>query len=285
MSPAPARAVRARHPRRRRPSRRAVHRAELRRDPGGARRAELFGYEPGTFTGAQREGKAGRFEEADGGTLFLDEVTELPPQAQTALLRVLRRPRSSAWAAARRARGRAGDRGHEPPARTTRSTPAGFARTSFPASAHVDIPPFGAQRDVRSSPARSCARPRSGWAERARAVRRRDRGARRHPWPGNVRELKNVMMRAAAVVTRSPSSPATCSSRPCASPRRLASTRSPARRRPPAAASGPGRRGPERDELVAALDACGWNIARTATSLGVSRMTLYRRLRKFGITR
>jgi transcriptional regulator of acetoin/glycerol metabolism len=36
---------------------------------------------------------------------------------------------------------------------------------------------------------------------------------------------------------------------------------------------------------VAALDAGGWNIARTATSLGVSRMTLYRRLRKFGITR
>jgi transcriptional regulator of acetoin/glycerol metabolism len=42
---------------------------------------------------------------------------------------------------------------------------------------------------------------------------------------------------------------------------------------------------PERDELVAALDRCGWNIARTATSLGVSRMTLYRRLRRFGITR
>jgi transcriptional regulator of acetoin/glycerol metabolism len=43
--------------------------------------------------------------------------------------------------------------------------------------------------------------------------------------------------------------------------------------------------GPGRDELVAALDACRWNIARTATTLGVSRMTLYRRLRRFGITR
>jgi transcriptional regulator of acetoin/glycerol metabolism len=42
---------------------------------------------------------------------------------------------------------------------------------------------------------------------------------------------------------------------------------------------------PERDELVEALDRCGWNIARCATSLGVSRMTLYRRLRKHGITR
>src|SRR5512142_612190 len=51
--------------------------------------AELFGYEAGTFTGARRNGNPGRFEDADGGTLFLDEVSELPPQAQTALLRVL----------------------------------------------------------------------------------------------------------------------------------------------------------------------------------------------------
>jgi propionate catabolism operon transcriptional regulator len=51
--------------------------------------AELFGYESGTFTGARREGNPGKFEDADGGTLLLDEVSELPPQAQTALLRVL----------------------------------------------------------------------------------------------------------------------------------------------------------------------------------------------------
>ena len=51
--------------------------------------AELFGYESGTFTGARRDGNPGRFEDADGGTLFLDEVSELPLQAQTALLRVL----------------------------------------------------------------------------------------------------------------------------------------------------------------------------------------------------
>jgi transcriptional regulator of acetoin/glycerol metabolism len=41
----------------------------------------------------------------------------------------------------------------------------------------------------------------------------------------------------------------------------------------------------ERNELVAALAACRWNIARTASSLGISRMTLYRRLRRFGITK
>lgn len=51
--------------------------------------SELFGYEPGSFTGAKREGHAGVFERANGGTLFLDEVAELPLHVQTTLLRVL----------------------------------------------------------------------------------------------------------------------------------------------------------------------------------------------------
>jgi len=50
--------------------------------------SELFGYEKGSFTGAN-ENKPGLFEQAHGGTLFLDEVTELPPSAQAKLLRVL----------------------------------------------------------------------------------------------------------------------------------------------------------------------------------------------------
>ncbi|MBA4602656.1 sigma-54-dependent Fis family transcriptional regulator [Thermoactinomyces mirandus] len=51
--------------------------------------SELFGYEPGTFTGGKKEGKKGKFEEADGGTLFLDEVGEMPLEFQVHLLRVL----------------------------------------------------------------------------------------------------------------------------------------------------------------------------------------------------
>ncbi|WP_318246788.1 sigma-54-dependent Fis family transcriptional regulator [Bacillus norwichensis] len=51
--------------------------------------SELFGYEPGAFTGGNPKGKAGRFEEADGGTLLLDEIGEMPLDLQVHLLRVL----------------------------------------------------------------------------------------------------------------------------------------------------------------------------------------------------
>ncbi len=51
--------------------------------------AELFGYAPGAYTGARRDGCIGRIREADGGTLFLDEIGDMPINLQTLLLRVL----------------------------------------------------------------------------------------------------------------------------------------------------------------------------------------------------
>ena len=51
--------------------------------------SELFGYEEGSFTGAKKHGKPGRFELADGGTLLLDEIGEMPLALQAKLLRVL----------------------------------------------------------------------------------------------------------------------------------------------------------------------------------------------------
>ena len=51
--------------------------------------SELFGYDEGSFTGAQKGGKPGKFELADGGTLFLDEIGEMPKDMQVSLLRFL----------------------------------------------------------------------------------------------------------------------------------------------------------------------------------------------------
>jgi transcriptional regulator with PAS, ATPase and Fis domain len=51
--------------------------------------SELFGYEKGSFTGANIEGKPGKFELADGGTIFLDEIGDMPTEIQATLLRVL----------------------------------------------------------------------------------------------------------------------------------------------------------------------------------------------------
>ncbi len=64
----------------------AVNAAAL---PDSLVESELFGYEAGAFTGADRRGRAGKFEQAAGGSLFLDEIGETPAQVQAKLLRVL----------------------------------------------------------------------------------------------------------------------------------------------------------------------------------------------------
>jgi PAS domain S-box-containing protein len=78
----------------------ALHRLSPRRDsalvavnaaalPASLVEAELFGYEPGAFTGADRKGRKGKFEQAAGGSIFLDEIGEMPMEIQVKLLRVL----------------------------------------------------------------------------------------------------------------------------------------------------------------------------------------------------
>lgn len=57
--------------------------------PKGLIESELFGYERGAFTGANKDGHPGKFELADGGTIFLDEIGDMPLELQASLLRVL----------------------------------------------------------------------------------------------------------------------------------------------------------------------------------------------------
>lgn len=57
--------------------------------PSGLVESELFGYEAGAFTGAERKGRKGKFELADRSSLFFDEIGDMPPEIQVKLLRVL----------------------------------------------------------------------------------------------------------------------------------------------------------------------------------------------------
>jgi sigma-54 dependent transcriptional regulator, acetoin dehydrogenase operon transcriptional activator AcoR len=244
---------------------------------------ELFGYEPGTFTGARREGSAGRFEDAGGGTLFLDEVSELPAPAQTALLRVLQerevvrlggstpRPLDVRVVAA----------SNKPLDVESRS--GRFRRDLYYRLAvlSITVPPLRERGDDLSLLAGVFLAEAEGEVGRAGLSLAPDalQALGAHRWPGNVRELKNVILRAAATAP---------AARIAASDLLLEGGAPEPPRGPERAVAGTLRStvlDSERDALLSALDACGWNFARAAAQLGVSRMTLYRRLQRHGISR
>jgi transcriptional regulator of acetoin/glycerol metabolism len=248
--------------------------------PSALVEAELFGYEAGTFTGGRRDGSPGRFEDATGGTLFLDEVSELSAAAQTALLRVLqeREVVRLGGSAPRLVDVRV-------VAATNRPLLQEVAAQRFRRDLYyrlnvlaIDVPPLRERGEDVALLARAFLSQAQGELGRAAMTLTEDALAalRAHPWPGNVRELKNVILRAAAT------SPGPEIGREAL---RLEPGRAAAAAEPPAVPRAPRPRTTDREPLLAALAADGWNLARTARSLGISRMTLYRRLARWGISR
>jgi transcriptional regulator with PAS, ATPase and Fis domain len=245
--------------------------------------AELFGYEPGTFTGGRREGNAGKFEKASGGTIFLDEIGELPSPAQAALLRVLQE----------REVVRLGGSSPRPldirvVAATNRSLADDVRSRRFRADLYfrlhvlpIDVPPLRARREDVGLLATAFLREaeteigRTGLALSDAAVE----ALEAYPWPGNVRELRNVILRTAATAATS-----LIEARDL--PAEIRGGGLPIPVRPEPARHHPAAEGAlDREALLRALEASGWNVARTALALGVSRMTLYRWLRKHEIAR
>jgi len=161
--------------------------------------SELFGHERGAFTGATQR-TAGKFEQASGGTLFLDEIGDMPPEAQTRLLRALQSGRI-------RRVGGAEEIAFDVRivAATNRDLAPMIAEGAFREDLYyrlavvpIHLPPLreraGDVEPLARHFLRSAAReglPARGLSAGAAAL------LSAQPWRGNVRELRNVMVRAA----------------------------------------------------------------------------------------
>ena len=184
---------------------RAIHDEGPRRDqtfvavncaaiPDGLIESELFGYEEGAFTGARRKGYPGRIMQADGGTLFLDEIGDMPLALQARLLRVLQErtvvPLGS---------GRATPVDLSIICATHRKLRDLVAQGSFRADLYyrlngltVMLPPLRERSDLRALVHRILASEESI----PQGLRIDDEVValfERHPWPGNMRQLANLL--------------------------------------------------------------------------------------------
>jgi transcriptional regulator of acetoin/glycerol metabolism len=237
--------------------------------------SELFGYRGGSFTGARKEGMRGKLQQADGGTLFLDEIGDMPLALQTRLLRVLEdrqvvpiggEPESVNVRIISATHRKLLDRVQDGSFREDLYYRLNGLEVALPAlrdrsdkSRLLDFllaEEAGGETVLIDGPAREAL---LGFA-----------------WPGNVRQLRNVLRTLAALCEDGriglEDLPAMIrQARP------VVSTIEEASEHPLEDA--------ERLALLTALEQTRWHMTHTAEQLGVSRNTLYRKLRKHGIAR
>ncbi len=242
--------------------------------------SELFGYTRGAFTDAAREGHLGKIRQSSGGTLFLDEIGDMPLSLQTRLLRVLEE--------------------HE-------IVPLG-GDSAIPVDLHVisathhDLQQMMQQGGFREdlyyrlngiTLELPTLRERTDKLQLIQTLLREempqgplpqiDDAAMEHllghPWPGNIRQLRNVLRTAAALCGNTGRINLSHLGRDGAGSRnQLGHTPS------NTCIDDPGPlRTAERDALLRELERMHWNISRTAATLGFSRNTLYRKIRKHNI--
>jgi two-component system response regulator HydG len=264
----------------------AIHNRSLRKDkpfvvincsgyPSTLLESELFGHEKGAFTGAVRR-KIGRFEQADGGTVFLDEVGEISPAAQIKLLRVLQsqtfeRLGGEACIAV----------DVRILAATNRSLKQEVQAGNFREDLYyrlnvipIQMPTL--QRRGNDIPLLAAHFLKRFAAEQAKPIDRFSSEAMRilmrYPWPGNVRELENSVEHAVVLAKQQVIEPGDL---PAALMESLENTRLGEQRQTITH---------NEEQLIRnVLEESGWNKTAAAARLGISRSTLYEKLKKYRI--
>jgi sigma-54 dependent transcriptional regulator, acetoin dehydrogenase operon transcriptional activator AcoR len=252
--------------------------------------SELFGYEPGSFTGARSKGMKGLIAQADGGTLFLDEIGDMPLQLQTRLLRVLAEQEVLPIGASRPIKVdlrviAATHRDLRELIAAGRFREDLFYRLN---GASLRLPPLRERADKGYLIRRIFAELNQERDGRARLRGDAMSALLAYPWPGNIRELHNALRYALAtgdgdeVVVGD--LPEECLHGQLAHPGagqpaapHVEGTSS--SQGPPTATLRP----LEQDLLYRALCRHQWNISAVARELGLSRPTIYRRMKRLGI--
>jgi transcriptional regulator of acetoin/glycerol metabolism len=243
--------------------------------------SELFGYTRGAFTDAAREGHLGKIRQSNGGTLFLDEIGDMPLALQTRLLRVLEEHDIVPLG---------GDSPIPVDLHVISATHQDLLQMVQQGSFREDLyyrlngitlelPSLRERTDKREL-VQSLLREESSHGVLPQIDDAALERLLAHPWPGNIRQLRNVLRTAAAL---------------CGEDGRVGvihlgrefntgpgSVRTDALASPAAEEHCPLRTA-ERDALRRELERMHWNISRTAEMLGVSRNTLYRKIRKHEI--
>ncbi len=237
--------------------------------------SELFGYERGAFTGADRA-RQGRFELADGGTLFLDEIGEMPLTMQVKLLRVLEERSIERLGSVREIKLdfrllAATNRDVDKMVKDGILREDLFYRLNV---VNVNLPPLVERTgDILllagkfiEKYARKIGKDIRGIDQAAAAA------LTSYSWPGNVRELENIIERA-IILTRS--NTLTVAD--------LAGLHENA----PAAQAGGIRplNEVEKEHIRFCLDRLEWNIGLTAEKLGIHRNTLRLKIKEYDLTR
>ena len=250
---------------------------------------ELFGYEPGAFTGAAAKGKRGLVMEADGGTLFLDEIGDMPLALQTRLLRVLAEREVTPIG-----RSRPLPVNIRVIAATHRDLVAEVKAGRFREDLYfrlsgcvLTLPALRERADLDWLVARFLAE--RILAERGGVLRvpfelSAEARAALHAygWPGNIRELANALDYACAVAG---DAVITWEDLPDRIRGAAPAAGAPTGANLAIAAAGPAGPGAdERGALLALLAAHRWNVSAVARALAVDRTTIHRRMRRLRIT-